>query len=285
MTFRGVVRVFTNRPQRLLGVILLVFFLLLAIFGSVIYPITPQSNPNLVYAGPSLQNLLGTDYAGRSIWVEIVLGARNVIEVAIYAAIFTVAIGAIVGLVAGFIGRWVDVLLMRVTDVFLTIPSIALLLVLASVLGVGNSLGMGFVLSLTAWGGLARSIRSMVLSLRERAFIEASRGLTLSGPHIMLHDILPNLLPYIAINVMLAMTNAIYGEVGLFFLGLAPFKSSNWGVMLNFATGQSGAMYSTQSIFYVAAPIFAIVLLQSSIILCVDAVNEMVDPRLRTAGK
>jgi peptide/nickel transport system permease protein len=274
-------RTVTARPQRLVGVVLFLFFVVLAIVGPIVYH-TPQPNALNIYAGPSLADPLGTDYAGRSIWIEIVLGARDVLQVAVYAALFTVLLGTIIGVAAGYLGGPVDIVLMRITDVFLTIPSVALLIVLASVIGVGNALIMGAVLSLTVWGGLARAIRSMVLSLRERPFIEASRGLTLSGWRIMLHDIFPNLAPYVAIHVMLAMTSAIYAEVGLFFLGIAPFTASNWGVMLNLATGQSGAMYSTQSILFVAAPILAIVLLQTSIILCIDAVNELVDPRLRT---
>jgi peptide/nickel transport system permease protein len=274
-------RVLTARPQRLVGVVLFGFFIVLAIVGPMVYH-PPAPNALQIYAAPSWANPLGTDYAGRSIWVEIALGAQNVLLVAVYAAFFTVLLGTVVGIAAGFLGGFVDVVLMRITDVFLTIPSVALLIVLASVIGVGNALIMGAVLSLTTWGGLARAIRSMVLSLRERPFIEASRGLTLSGWRIMLHDVFPNLLPYVAIHIMLAMTSAVYGEVGLFYLGIAPFNSANWGVMLNLATGQAGAMYSTQSIMYLAAPILSIVLLQTSIILCIDAVNEIVDPRLRT---
>lgn len=281
MSLRQLWFIFGSRPQRLIGVVLFLGFITMAVIGPILYR-APSPNALQIYAPPSWANPLGTDYAGRSIWVEIVLGTRNVLQVAVYAACFTVGIGTIIGLAAGFLGGVVDTVLMRVTDVFLTIPSIALLIVLASVIGVGNALIMGAVLSLTTWGGLARAIRSMVLSLRERAFIEASRGLTLTGGRIMVHDVLPNLLPYVAIHIMLAMTAAVYGEVGLFFLGIAPFQAANWGVMLNLATGQAGAMYSTQSIFFLAAPILAIVLLQTSIILCIDAVNEIVDPRLRT---
>jgi peptide/nickel transport system permease protein len=148
-------------------------------------------------------------------------------------------------------------------------------------LGMSNMIMLALLLSLTSWGGMARSIRSMVLSLRERSFIEISKGLGLGRWYILFHDVFPNMMPFVWTHLMLAITGAIYGEVGLFFLGVVPFKADNWGVMLNFATGGSGAMYSTQSIMFLASPIIAIVMVQTGIVLCVDAINEIADPRLR----
>jgi peptide/nickel transport system permease protein len=277
------IKVFKRRPSRVVGILLLLFFALLAIFGHMIYPHTPYPDSNNIYAAPSAEHILGTDYAGRDIWVEIVQGASGVLSVAALAAVFTIVIGTLVGLAAGYLGPVIDNLLMRITDMFLTIPSIALLLILAVTIGLSNTVVLALLLSFTGWGGLARAIRAMVLTLRERSFIEVSRGLGISRWHILLHDILPNLVPYIVTNLMLSLTGAVYGEVGLFFLGVVPFKADNWGVMLNFAQGASGAMYSTQSIMFLLSPILAIVLLQTGIVLTADAVNEIVDPRLRTA--
>lgn len=276
-------KVFKRRPSRLVGLVFLLFFVLMALFGNLFYPHAPNVNPNDIYAGPSWHHPLGTDYAGRDVWQQIVQGAATVLWVAALAACFTMAIGTIIGLAAGYLGRAVDTILMRITDLVLTIPSIALLLILAVSLGMSNLVVLALLLSLTSWGGLARAIRSMVLSLRERSFIEVSRGLGLGRWYVLFRDISPNLMPFVWTHLMLAITGAIYGEVGLFFLGVVPFKADNWGVMLNFATGSSGAMYSTQSILFLAAPILAIVLLQTGIVLCVDAVNELVDPRLRVS--
>jgi len=275
--------VFNKRKMRMVGLFLLLMFICMALFGPMIYPHAPAVHPDELYLPPSWNHLLGTDYAGRNILPQIVLGARNVLYVAVMAAIFTVAIGTLVGLAAGYLGPTVDTILMRITDMFLTIPSIALILILAVTIGMSNYFVMAGILSFAAWGGMARAIRSMVLSVRERSFVEVSQGLGMSRWYIIIKEILPNLLPYIVVHLMLALTGAVYGEVGLFFLGVVPFKSDNWGVMLNFATGGSGAMYSTRSLMFLASPILAIVLLQTGIVLCTDAVNELVDPRLRNS--
>lgn len=277
------VKVFTSRPGRIIGVVLLLLFLVMAVFGRVIYPHPSYPNANDIYAAPSLKHLLGTDYAGRDILNQIVRGADGVLSVAALAAVFTIVIGAVIGLAAGYLGNTVDTLLMRLTDLFITIPSFALLLILAVTIGVSNIVIMALLLSLTSWGGLARAIRAMVLTIRERSYIEVSRGLGMGKWHVLFKDILPNLIPYLVINLMLSLTNAVYGSVGLFFLGVVPFKADNWGVMLSFAQGASGAMYSTQSLMFLLSPILAIVLLQTGIILTADAINEIVDPRLRAA--
>ncbi len=276
-------RIFKRRPIRLVGLLLLLFFVFLAIFGRIAYSHAPAVHPNNIYAPPSWQHPLGTDYAGRDIWILIVRGAQNVLYVAVMAAVFTIVIGTTVGLAAGYLGKVVDNILMRITDMFLTVPTITLQIILAVTIGLSNYVIMAAVLSLASWGGLARAIRSMVLSVRERSYVEVARGLGLSRWYILRRDILPNLMPYIVVHLMLALTGAVYGEVGLFFLGVVPFKADNWGVMLSFATGDSGAMYSTQSLMFLVSPILAIVLLQTGIVLSADAVNEIVDPRLRTA--
>lgn len=276
-------RVLTRRPSRIVGVILLLFFLVLAVFGPVFYPHDAVPNAGNIYGAPSLQHFLGTDYAGRDIWEQIVQGTQDVLFVAVLGALFTILIGTVIGLAAGYLGPVIDNILMRITDMFLTIPSIALTIILAVTIGLSNNIVMAGILSFASWGGLARAIRAMVLSVRERDFVEVSLGLGLPRSRILIRDVLPNLMPYVVVHLMLALTSTVYGEVGLFFLGVVPFKADNWGVMLNYATGGSGAMYSMQSIMFLVSPILAIVLLQTGIVLTSDAVNEIIDPRLRGA--
>lgn len=118
--------------------------------------------------------------------------------------------------------------------------------------------------------------------LREREFIEAAKVSGLNSFHIVFSELLPNMASYIAISAIFAITQAVYAQVGLFFLGLAPFTSINWGVMLNFAVSQAGALYSSRSVSYLLAPIVCISLLQISSILFVRALEEVFNPRLRT---
>jgi peptide/nickel transport system permease protein len=283
MSLGEVWRILTRRPGNVVGMAVLMLFILMATVGPLLYPPILTPNPSAIYLGPSWQHPLGTDYAGRDVLALIVLGSRQVLEVAAMAAIITVFVGVIVGMIAGYLGGAVDMLLMRATDVVLTVPSLPLLILIAAVTVLTNPLAIAVLLSITAWGGLARAIRSQVLSYREREYIEAARSLRLPATHIVFREIMPNLMPYIVMNLMFSVTGAIYAEVGLFYLGVLPFESNNWGVMLNLAETQSGAIYSSRSILYLLSPIAAILLLQLGIILILGALEEVFNPRLRTS--
>jgi peptide/nickel transport system permease protein len=143
---------------------------------------------------------------------------------------------------------------------------------------------MGFVLGITGWGALARAVRSQTLSLRERGFIEAARGMGLPWYHIVFREILPNMGPYIAMNLLVSVTGAIYAEVGLFYLGVVPFHVNNWGVMLNLAVFTGGAMESPQALPYLLSPLAAILILTLGVVLFLDALDEIFNPRLREAS-
>lgn len=273
--------IYRNKPA-FVGFIILLFFVLMATIGPVLVPLDMSAHPEEMFQPPSLKHILGTDYAGRDIFAEIIHGSRSVLAVGALASLISVSISVLMGILSGFMGGTTDWILMRITDIFLTIPSLPLLVVLAAFIRIGNSLIMALILSLTSWPGLARAIRSQTLSLREREFIEAAKVSGLNSFHIVFSELLPNMASYIAISAIFAITQAVYAQVGLFFLGLAPFTSINWGVMLNFAVSQAGALYSSRSVSYLLAPIVCISLLQISSILFVRALEEVFNPRLRT---
>jgi peptide/nickel transport system permease protein len=272
-----------RNPSAMIGLGILIFFALMAVVGPLVIHYDATENPLAIYQPPSVAHLLGTDYAGRDVGGEVVVGSTPVLLVAMLVAVISVAIAILVGMVAGLNGGAVDAALMRVADVFLTIPSFPLLVVLTGYLKVNEPLPMAGVLSIAAWAGLARAIRAQVLTLAQRDFVEAARIAGLSRTHIIFRELLPNMAPYIAMNFVLAFTGAIYAEVGLFLLGVAPFTATNWGVMLNFAVTQAGALYSTSSMWYLIAPMACIVLLQVGSVLFVRALEEVFNPRLRAA--
>ncbi|GAA1504178.1 ABC transporter permease [Sphaerisporangium rubeum] len=279
--WRGVRRVLRRKPSRIAGVVILALFALMAIFGPMVYPSPLPRDDDALYAAPSLAHPFGTDFEGTDVLALVVTGARYVILTGVATAVIAVALGTALGLVAGFHrGRW-DSVLMRLTDLQLTIPGLPLLLVLTTIWKFDSPLEMGLVLGLLGWGGVARAVRSQTLSLRERGFIEAARGLGLSTRHIVIRELLPGMAPYIAMNVLIAVTGAIYAQVGLFFLGVLPFDSNNWGVMLNLAVFGGGALTSTAALPYLLAPLLAILLLTLGIVLIVDAMDEIFNPRLR----
>lgn len=275
-------RALRRKPSRMVGLGIILFYVLMAIFGPMFYPVNLPTNPANIYAPPSLAHPLGTDFEGTDTLALIVTGSRYVLYSAGLAAFFTVSIGSLLGLVSGYFRGWPETVIMRVADFFLTVPGFPLLVVLSTVWNFGNPVSMGLVLGLTGWAALARAVRSQTLSLRERSFVEAARGLGLSRRQIVLGEVFPNTAPYVAMHFLLAITGSIYLEVGLFFLGVVPFSTNNWGVMLNLAFSQAGAMYSTRALPYLLSPLICIMTLTFGIVLFLGAVDEMLNPRLRS---
>jgi peptide/nickel transport system permease protein len=278
---RGRWRLLVRTPGRVFGFAIIVFFALMAIVGPFLYPKNLPINPNAIYATPSLAHPLGTDFEGTDVLALIVTGSRYMLLSAVIAAALIVVVGTAVGVSAGYYRGIRDSALMRVTDFILTIPGFPLLIVLSTVWDFGSPYAMGFVLGIFGWGGLARAVRSQTLSLRERGFLEAARSLGLPGRHIIFHEILPNVAPFIAMNLLLSVTGAIYAEAGLFFLGVVPFNANNWGVMLNIAVFSAGAVTSPKALTYLLSPLVCILLLTLGIVLILNAVDEWFNPRLR----
>jgi peptide/nickel transport system permease protein len=279
--WNGVWRVMRRKPSRMAGVVIILGFALMAIFGPMFLPENLPGNANAITQPPSWEHWFGTDPQGKDVVALVIKGSRYVLLTAAVTALITVVVGTSLGLFSGFKrGRW-DTVLMRLTDMKLTIPGLPLLLVLATVWKFGSPVQMGLVLGLLGWGGVARAVRSQTLSLRERGFIEAARGLGLSTRHIIGKELLPSMAPYIAMNMLIAVTGAVYSQVGLFFLGVLPYESDNWGVMLNLAVFQAGAMITPNALGYLLAPLLAILLLTLGIVLVVDAMDEIFNPRLR----
>jgi peptide/nickel transport system permease protein len=212
----------------------------------------------------------------------IIHGSRDVLAIAAIAALITTAIGVVMGLLAGLQGGLLDTVLMLITTIVLTVPQFPVMLMLGTVFTITNPFSFGLILSVWAWGRLARSVRSQILSLKEREFIEAARTLGLSTWHIIFKELLPNIMPYVAINFMTTMRVAIVTSVGLMFLGLVPFSATNWGMMLSLATGNSQAIYVPKAIVYVISPMAAIVLFQLGAVLFANGLDEIFDPRLRS---
>ncbi|NUP02760.1 MAG: ABC transporter permease [Nonomuraea sp.] len=277
----GVWRVMRRKPSRLAGAAIMLGFVFMGVFGPMFYPDPLPRDTDQITRPPSAGHWLGTDDQGRDVIALVVTGSRYVLLAALVTALITVVLGTALGLFSGFKrGRW-DTVLMRLTDMKLTIPGLPLLLVLSTVWKFSSAVQMGVVLGLLSWGSVARAVRSQTLSLRERGFIEAARGLGLSTTHIVGKELLPSMAPYIAMNMLIAVTNGVYSQVGLFFLGVLPYESNNWGQMLNTAVFRSGALTVPSALGFLLGPLLAILLLTLAIVLVVDAMDEIFNPRLR----
>jgi len=264
----------------MIGGIIILIYVLVAIFGPLIATVSNATHPDQAYLGPSFTHPLGTDSSGQGIMSQLVVGTRPIMEVGVLSAAMTVFVGVVVGLAAGYLGGFPDAAVMRVVDVFLTIPGLPLIIVIASFIRTTNPFVLAALLSVTAWAGLARAVRSQALSLRSEEFVEAAKVQGLPLRNIIGRQLLPNVGPYVAIHFLLGVTGAIYAEVGLFLLGVAPITGTNWGIMINLAMSQ-GALYTSKSAMYLFAPMAAIVILQVAFVFFSRALDRLFNPRLR----
>lgn len=281
MTWKVALSIFWRNKRALVGALLLIMFALMATIGPELVTLDGQQSFMNRYKPISWEHPLGTDYAGRDVFAQIVHGSRDVLFVAFMAAVFTLLLGAVIGAVAGLLRGVVDAALMMIVNVLLTVPTFPLMLIIAAVMKIRDPFTYAFMLAVWGWGGLARGVRSQILSLSSREFIEAARVLGLSTPHIIFRELLPNITPFLAINFVGAMRRAITASVGIMLLGLVPFSSSNWGMMLNLALFQVGAIYTPQAIVYVLSPMGAIFLFQLAGLWFSHGLDEVLNPRLR----
>ncbi len=273
-------RILRNDKGALVGGVIVLIYCVTAIIGPMVVHLSGTQDPSLAYLPPSLDHPLGTDALGESVLSQIIVGTRPIMIVGVLAAVIQIAIGVVVGLASGYVGGRIDGAIMRVTDVFLTIPGLPLTIVVATIVHTSNPVVLAVVLSITAWAGLARAIRSQALSLRSSDFVEAARLQGVPLWNMVGRQLLPNVGPYVAIHFLLAITGAIYAEVGLFLLGIAPISGTNWGIMINLAMSQ-GALYTSDSAFYLFAPMAAIVILQVAFVFFSRALDSVFNPRLR----
>ncbi|MDY3359716.1 MAG: ABC transporter permease [Clostridium celatum] len=273
-------QVIWGNKQSRVGLIILTIFILMAILGPILLD-APAADYRNRLAAPSMQHLLGTDYAGKDTLTQFILGAKDVLLVAVYAAMFSILFACTIGIVSGLVGGKVDDFIMLITNIILTMPTFPVTMVLTMIISVDNLLVFGLVLSLWSWAGLAKSIRAQVLVIKHKDFIEASRVLGINMFNIITKDIIPNIISYIAVNFIAIMRSAIMASVGLMILGLVPFKGNHWGIMIQMAMTQTGALLGSSSIIYFLTPVVGILLFQLGCYLFANGLDGALNPRLR----
>ncbi len=273
-------RLLTRNRIGFLGFLGVVFFILLAFVGPSLIPLDTETKVAQIYQPPSWGHPLGTDHQGRDIWSQIVHGGKDLLTVAFLAGLISTFIAVSLGSLSAVVGGAFDSAVMGLTDIVLTIPHFPLLVVLAGFVRLNTVWMLALIIALLAWPSLLRAVRSQVLSLKERDYVEAAVALDLGTRHVVFSEILPNMMSYIAISMIFAMTAAIYAQVGMFFLGLVPFSGNNWGLMINLAWTR-GAIFFKDSIYYIMAPVTAIAIFQLVLVSMTRSLEEVFNPRLR----
>lgn len=262
-----------------IGFSILVFFAILAIIVTPCIGYTGATDPLNAFAPPSAEHLFGTDSLGRDVLSMLIVGSGSMLSISFLTALITVTFGTVLGIASGLIGGTFDKIVQTITNLFLTIPSFPVLMLLSALITVTNNFMFALILSIWSWPGLCRAIRAQIISLKERDFIQICHVMNMSRAHIIFKELMPNIYSYILINFIMIMKNTIIASVSIMMLGVAAYDPTNWGAML-YDIMNNAAMHIDTAIMYVFGPIIFIVLLQLGIIFLSHGLDEKLNPRL-----
>ena len=273
-------RAIRGNGKALAGAILLLIFLIAAIFPNLFTPVK-DSNARAfpLSLPPSAAHILGTTSFGQDIWAQLVWGTRQTLLVAVVAGALASVLSVLIGVAAAYLGGIADDLLSLLIDVFLVIPAFPMIIVIAAYANGGNLAVIVGVLVVTGWSYGARQLRAQALSLRRRDFLESARVRGEGWFYIVICEILPTMVSLIAANFLGAALYAVLTAAGLQFIGLGSPSSVSWGTMLHWA--QSAEALQTGQSWWVIAPGLCIALLGAAFALLNYAFDEISNPALR----
>jgi len=267
------------------GAVILGFFVLAAIIGPLVTPYDPSyqnPSPALSMAAPSAAHLLGTTQTGQDVLSQLLVGIRLTLELAVIVGVVATALSVIVGVAAAFLGGIWDELLSLVSNVFLVIPSLPLLIILLGYLPQKGQLATIAVLSVLGWPWGARVIRAQTLAIRNRDFISAARETGEKTWRILAFEIVPNEVSLIAASFVNTVLYAVGASVALAFIGLADLNSWSLGTILYWAEGQQALQLGAW--WWFVPPGVAVALMGAGLVLLNTGIDELGNPRLRDAS-
>jgi oligopeptide transport system permease protein len=277
MTYlQGVVRTLKRNKVAMISLGFIVFLLLVAIFGPMIFPDYEKQDLLHTLQKPGAGHILGTDELGRDVLTRLIRGTRVSLFIGFAAETINLFIGIIYGGIAGFIGGKVDNIMMRIVEVLMSIPQTLVMILMLTILKRGV-VTLIFSLTITGWIGLARLVRGQVLALRENEYVVAAKVLGASKKDILLGHLIPNAVGPIIVNYTMSIPGAIGAEAGLSYLGLGiSVPEASWGNMLQFGASQFPA---SLWLFFAPAVLFALAMLAFN--LFGDGLRDALDPKMR----
>jgi peptide/nickel transport system permease protein len=258
------------------SLVVIIVIALMAIFAPVVAPYDPTKQDLLHrLQGMSAEHIFGTDQLGRDVFSRMVYGARVSLGIGLLPTFISLALGTVLGLISGYMGKAADFIIMRLADITMAFPSLLLAMVVMYTLGAGI-INIFLALTFVSWAGTARVIRSQTLSLREMEYVEAARSMGVSKTSIMFHHILPNCLPNLIVLFTLNIPGSILSESSLSFLGIgAQSPMTSWGLMVS-----EGKKYLFTNPVIAIAPGVAILILALAFNFLGDGVRDIMDPYL-----
>ena len=273
---------FLRNGKVIAGLVILGFFTVLAVLGPWIAPYDPNQVSDALLSPPSAAHWLGTDHTGRDILSQIVVGTRGVLVVGLVAGVSATVVGVLVGVTAGFIGGIGDESLSALSNMFLVIPQLPLIILIAAQLPSAGGLTVALVIGATGWAWGARVLRAQTLSLRKRDFVEAARANGERTWRLVLAEVMPNLTAVIASGFVGTVTFAVLSQVTLSFIGVTSISEWNWGTVLFWA--QSNQALARGAWWWFVPAGACIALLGMALTLVNFGIDEIVNPRLRSTG-
>lgn len=263
-----------------LGVLLLLLVAGLGIVGPFVYD-TELAEVGAVEPGlpPSADHPLGTEVQGRDILALLILGTPQTLKIGLIAGLVGLTIGIVLGLSSGYLGGLLDAFVRLITDVFMTIPALAILIVVASSIRVLSIEAMALIVASLSWMAPTRAIRAQVLTLRERQYIQMARLSGMNSAEIIFQDILPNLIPYIAATLVLSVSSGILAAIGLEVLGLGPSHLPSLGMVIFWAQFYDAIFRGMW--WWILPPIGVLLLIFIGLFLISMGLDQLSNPRLR----
>jgi peptide/nickel transport system permease protein len=270
--------VISRDPLAMASVVIILIFLLVAIFAPLLAPYPEQgagkSSPSTLFLPPSLEHPFGTDALGRDVLSRVMYGTRPAFIIPLIVVLAAVGIGAPLGAIAGYKGGWVDEIIMRITDLFLAFPSLLLAMAITAALGRGLQ-NAAIALVISWWPWYTRLVRGIAVGLRERPFVEAAQSIGVRDSVIVMRHILPNSISPILVQATVDMGTVILVAGGLAFLGLGTQPpAADWGLMIS--TGRTSVINQWWISLFPAAAIFVLILAFN---LLGDVLRDVFDPR------
>ena len=268
-----------QRPAAVVGLAVIGLLICVAALAPVIAPYSPtQIDVQHLFSGPSAAHWLGTDYVGRDQLSRVIYGSRTALRIGFPAVAIGFVPGLLMGLFAGYIGGLVDGIAIVVMDAILSLPAVIFALVVITLFG--NSITViTFIIAIAFIPGYGRLARAQTLAVKENVYVKAERSLGASPTRIILHHILPNIVPPLLVLMAMDVPGAIGAEAGLAFLGIGVQPpTADWGVSLN-----QGFIYVRTQPWGLAGPLVALLLVTGAFVVLGETLRDVLDPRLASA--